>query len=181
MSKEIKPFCVDGRALTEDQIKELHDMCISAGVVGEDLSTWLRSVPFFPFLGVELDCANGYGYPPAELITFDQVPHYLGLDKEPKVVPEKPSETLQEELSTGQPSCVGDEVKPLTAKEDSFMSVVKDGVLELGIDVSIKSSAVKGIYYEVYHPDFEGGFEVSDEGTFISLVEGFKTLSKFKF
>ena len=101
--------------------------------------------------------------------------------KEDKVVPENLSEPLQEELPPEQPSCVDERVKPLTASEDSFMSVVEGAVLELGIDVSIKSSTVKGIYYEVYHPDFEGGFEVDNEEDFISLVEGFKTLSKFKF
>ena len=90
-------------------------------------------------------------------------------------------EATKEDFNPTEPICTKEKVKPLTEAVCSFNDTITASVLELNITVTIKQSDDgDGIYYEVYHPDHEDYFEVNTEEEFKELVNGFKTISKYK-
>ena len=93
-----------------------------------------------------------------------------------------PSKQLTlEDFNPAEPICTKEKVKPLTEAVCSFNDTITASVLELNITVTIKQSDDgEGIYYEVCHPDHEDYFEVNTEEDFKELVNGFKTISKYK-
>lgn len=100
-NKEIKPFCVDATDLTKDQIKWLWEVCAAKGSVYETLSTWLGGLPQVKYLGLDLDfhtgSTAGYGLMKSFMLTFNQVPEWLGV--EPYKEPEDTSNSFLDALS----------------------------------------------------------------------------------
>ena len=88
--KPITPFCVDMSKANEDEIRELHKMCLYAGFKPyESCEYWIKNKPDYNFMGVDEDSdivAFGDSWNFDEnIINFDQARQHLTLSPQTSV------------------------------------------------------------------------------------------------
>ena len=167
MTNKIKPFCVDTKEenLTDDQIEQLYQWCLDAGVTkGECLNTWLSEKKMYNYMGIadpsELLCHEHDYYFNNNIIKFKDVPSHLGLSDQ---------EVSDNEESTS--------VETSVSPSDSFYTKLNTLLTLYPIKLS-KGISVTSTDIMITHDNFEHDFIVKCEEEILELIKAFDTLDK---
>lgn len=132
--KPIESFCVDMSEATEDEIRNLHKMCIDAGASDyESAWSWLHGRSSYSYMGIDddgdmiaLDVTTDYQ---DNLISLDKVSAHLGLTTPVRC------------FTTGHKQSHSEDLKPLKWTPECLSQGIP---FQVGMQVSIDSVNVKG-------------------------------------
>lgn len=174
-NKEIKPFYVDSRNLTNDQIEWLWGVCTEKGNIHKGCDDWFKYKDKYPYIGLDFERATRY-HSRTDLfnyngLSFTQVADHLGVP--PYIPQEASSESRSEEKEVCLPDTTYEQENLNTSLSEAF-TLIKDFAKENNICIDFQMNKVM-----VYHFG-EDYYQVTSAEDITEIINALKVLEKYK-